>query len=686
MLHLVAASGPGRACPEVLGGACLDINGSVHAIATAAVIDGEASFSMRMPADLIGQRLNLQVANPDATLRSSALLREVVHPDGDRDGDTLANEAELELGTDPRSADSDGDLLDDAFEVLSGGDPLDCEDPLADEDSDGLSDCDERVHGTRVDIADTDGDGFSDKEEIDNGFSPDNNNFKFNPRIADLPRIEISFASVPSIAALIEKSSGSVVEVTAERSTSESNAVSQSVEETNSHAVEYTETVGGSVTTGVEASFPGGVSASAEATVSYESSKSTTTETSMTWNETQTTENTEAYSRALAEASEEGSVFSGGVLAVLADVRNDGNLAYTIENMVVTAYMTTPVHEVGEPILSPVGTLSFDTTQNAFPAFSLGPNQSARQLTFVNDGLDVGTTEALLLDSTNLQVGISAYELTDEFGRSLSHHQTKVFARTASILIDYDGADAPLDSEAHQVATNLDPSVLRIGAVEAFEDILALPFTLDVDGRVVSVRGMANDSARDGAWHVVRSSTDGVFDTVDQFGPDDDYDLRLMELKSGDTLHLVYIEDRDGDGLGLRQERAYRTDPDNPDTDSDGLLDGEEIENGTDPTTPNKVPVSVEMLGKFDALGGELVASCGDSGVELAAGLAEAASLDCIPGIETVKVTCLSEERSLIELGDENGVAASSGNSAVSHDFTAAEGQAITCEFSGFED
>jgi parallel beta-helix repeat protein len=42
--------------------------------------------------------------------------------------------------------------------------------------------------------------------------------------------------------------------------------------------------------------------------------------------------------------------------------------------------------------------------------------------------------------------------------------------------------------------------------------------------------------------------------------------------------------DSDGDGLtDYDEENIYRTDPENPDTDSDGIGDGEEIENGTNP-------------------------------------------------------------------------------------------------------
>jgi len=46
--------------------------------------------------------------------------------------------------------------------------------------------------------------------------------------------------------------------------------------------------------------------------------------------------------------------------------------------------------------------------------------------------------------------------------------------------------------------------------------------------------------------------------------------------------------DTDGDGLSDRSEiKKYGTDPNNPDTDSDGMSYGEEVSNGTDPNKPD---------------------------------------------------------------------------------------------------
>lgn len=49
------------------------------------------------------------------------------------------------------------------------------------------------------------------------------------------------------------------------------------------------------------------------------------------------------------------------------------------------------------------------------------------------------------------------------------------------------------------------------------------------------------------------------------------------------------ILDLDNDGLTTAEERFYRTDPNNPDTDGDGYKDGEEVRAGYDPLGPGKL-------------------------------------------------------------------------------------------------
>jgi hypothetical protein len=467
-----------------------------------------------------------------------------------------------------------------------------------DTDSDGLSDCLETELGTAKHLADTDGDGMSDYQEVvEFGFSPDNNNFKFNPRISDTPHIRVEVTSAPSIGLLYESSTGVELSHSVERSQSSTQGVTTSQSNTDSQAIESTETVGGSVTVGTEAGFPGGVSASAEATVSYESSTTTTSETSVTWSEEQSQENAVGSSEAQALAASEGTTIHGGSLGVTVDVINDGDIAFTLSNLAISAHMTTPGLE---QIISPVGALSFDTTLSTFPEFTIAPGSSNGPFIFANAGLDTGTAQALLEDSSNLTVGVVAYELTDENGRSFTHSMTDINAKTASVIIDY-GDPALGGSERYRVATNTDADSLTINAGTALSEILRVPYEVDAKGALRVVRAAESNDSRNAYWLVVHKTTDGIDDSIQMHSlAADDYDFDSVELKSGDVLHLVYREDQDGDGLGYRQETAYGTDVDNADTDGDGIEDGDEV-NGTK-TSPTNNDSDADCLSDYDEL------------------------------------------------------------------------------------
>jgi hypothetical protein len=106
----------------------------------------------------------------------------------DADSDGLTNLQEYQRGTEPRTADTDSDGLNDGVETgtgtwvsatNTGTDPLE-----ADTDGDGYNDSVETATGTFVsatntgtnpNLLDTDGDGFSDKVEGDNESNPNSN-------------------------------------------------------------------------------------------------------------------------------------------------------------------------------------------------------------------------------------------------------------------------------------------------------------------------------------------------------------------------------------------------------------------------------------------------------------------------------------------------------------------------------
>ena len=91
---------------------------------------------------------------------------------GDPDADGLVTIAEYRLGTDPLSADSNGDGVTDGIAMSTG---LDATSP--DVDGDGLSNVEERVRGTDPFRADTDGDGVVDGADA----------FPFDPNRSQMP-------------------------------------------------------------------------------------------------------------------------------------------------------------------------------------------------------------------------------------------------------------------------------------------------------------------------------------------------------------------------------------------------------------------------------------------------------------------------------------------------------------------
>lgn len=101
--------------------------------------------------------------------------------DGDRDGDGLPDRAELSVGASPLSLDTDGDGLRDSFEfnamaVLAlnkadtDGDGV--QDAEEDHDGDGLTAAGEQSAGTSAVDRDTDGDGINDGQEPDHRTDP----------------------------------------------------------------------------------------------------------------------------------------------------------------------------------------------------------------------------------------------------------------------------------------------------------------------------------------------------------------------------------------------------------------------------------------------------------------------------------------------------------------------------------
>ena len=110
--------------------------------------------------------------------------------DEDDDNDGVSDVKEKEVGSNPLLIDSDGDSMDDGYELSNGYDPTDDSDcprflcprlsrailaiasSSFDFDKDGMTRAQEEAAGTNWQVADTDGDGLSDGDEVSRSTNP----------------------------------------------------------------------------------------------------------------------------------------------------------------------------------------------------------------------------------------------------------------------------------------------------------------------------------------------------------------------------------------------------------------------------------------------------------------------------------------------------------------------------------
>ena len=433
-----------------------------------------------------------------------------------------------------------------------------------DTDGDGLSDAEEAVWGTNPRVADTDGDGLSDGNEIlEKGFDPSRPT-RFNPRIADLPALGVEIVGDPVIGVRFTDGSETSNEASSSTGGSTSNTTSQ--------------TWGGSITAGVETDTQAGgidvfkqkVKLKFEATVSYDNTQEVSNES--TWENVKTT-------------SESSSTdFESGYIRAGVRLVNLGSLAFTIQHVNLSASHSRP----GDPFV-PLASLDLD---GGFDPTSLAPGNESVPLTFVREGLDLGTIRKLLRDSTSLTLSPGLYELTDVDGKAFAFDEQEVRARTAEILIDY-GTDRP--SEYYRVATNLDPARPGTDLASILDGILRIDYEQDGNG-LSRVRGVGGDA--NARWQITRIYDDGVQVSNTRYTPDDAYRIADIPAKAGDQILIVYLVDADGDGLGVREEFLNGTDPQRADTDDDGRSDFQEVRepclvNAVNPNEPDRYPAEV---------------------------------------------------------------------------------------------
>lgn len=450
-----------------------------------------------------------------------------------------------------------------------------------DSDGDGLSDAAEAELGTSPFQADTDGDGFTDAEELlEQGFDPKVNPLRFNPRIADVPRIEVEFLRAPKVFISHTVSESESLTVDNSRSVEESTGYSNTAGSSESQRAEVSATVG------VEYSATVGVMPGTTASGSYSVTGSYAEETSFNWSETQTRDNRNTLSESRSYQEGRDIVQSGGRVEVPVRITNAGDIAFSLQTIALGLRKT----DLRTGQLLEMGQLETQTDRTFHDVTSLAPGESIDGLLFRAE-LDLAKAE-LLLEPGPMLVRTTHYNLLDAERVSFDHRATQIAARTSSVTVDYGGA---YPTESHQVTTTSQDGQ-GVDLQTLLTEIMGLPVQTgtglwryaDRVGKtktcLLQLGELALDSAQGGYWTVQVETNTGRGTVRELFHPlEEDLDLSQLRINPNQDVQILYVLDEDRDGLGLRAETLLGLDPHQFDSDRDGVGDGEEVRRGTNP-------------------------------------------------------------------------------------------------------
>jgi len=408
--------------------------------------------------------------------------------------------------------------------------------------------------GTSPVLDDTDGDGISDAREINElGFDPDINPYRFNPLVADVPRLGLILRSPPSVRLFL-------TDAVAETKTFEVDRTYQTtVDVIQSKTDTVTESISLGQDTAVDTVFSGGVAGDVTVTDSILKTMSDAVEIDFTHE--QSVENRKIVTEIEAFEKDHTITASGGVIKFTVEIQNNGNVAFQVVTLVLSVVMPDPSHP-GKFL--PVANLVAETIPpfyDPYPPYVIPPGGRFQAVVFANTTLDLETAKKFLSDAKSLIVSVAGLELLDADGVPFAFRFQDINSRTAEVVIDYAGLRSP---ERYMVATNADPSKPGITAGHALRDILRIPFEAgptDYGGQqktgLLDLRNDPNvraDKQKNSFWLVVRIRGSGVNKQVVKFNMlTKDYDFENIPLKAGDALFLVYMEDKDGDGVFSRQ-------------------------------------------------------------------------------------------------------------------------------------
>ena len=404
-----------------------------------------------------------------------------------------------------------------------------------DRDGDGLSDIEETaIYGTSPALADTDGDGMTDGEEIARGFAPTNDPIRFNPRVADVPMLELQITSEPLVTITLTETTGEIRTFEVARTFEESLATTVGVSQTIGWVDEVSEALEGTVdlsdTVSEEAivcaaevddenedegslitvTLANGNSSTTSRAVARTVGRASAREVTLSFSNELSRQITQAVTLAESYSETHEITASGGSLKLLIVMLNRGNLPVRVTNLELSASLLAPD---GSEI--PVGNLHVDTINTTYQPFSVGVGEAAGPVNFVREFLSLETVARLLRDLRGIVVRVGIYELSNAKGESYVFDTALVGARTATIAIDYRGRAPP---ERYMVATNLDPARPGVTAERVLAEILRIPFECDPTRGSSPCATPASESSR---WSVRHRHRDGRHQVTTTYGGDE---------------------------------------------------------------------------------------------------------------------------------------------------------------------
>ncbi len=412
--------------------------------------------------------------------------------------------------------------------------------------------------------ADSDGDGLLDSSDP-------------RPLIADIPVLSYGFIGQTSIGAtLTERGTNKENKIakTLSRETGTSTEQSNSSTYSNEISVEVSGTVSFNPVVGASS-----VTATAGYSHSWENS----------YTKTSVQDSREAYED-LEEKTESINVtFQGGSIGTTVQITNEGNAAVSIGDFSVEARKRTGR---GANHFESVAVLKPEVTGNEFKR-DLAPGNSIKIPVGAKID-DLATVEDLLANPEALYFVVIDPQLTwpatgqeARFQKSFALTQTEIQRKTVGVTVDYGRGKV----EVYHVAVGTGKSLAQL------MQAINLKYEAQEQRLIGLCKSLGSDcptnewqKADDGAaWRgsVVAPKTRNPRLTLSPGGK-----LEDTQLVPGDAVFMVFVEDRDKDGLARSEEVRYRTidDPkecvasegckDPKDFDGDSISDFDEIRKG----------------------------------------------------------------------------------------------------------